>query len=232
MEPSEVARDLARTVRARALYQGARRVAAAPRAALPEERPHDAAAFEALRAEALACRKCGLCETRTTVVFGEGDPRADLMFIGEAPGHDEDLQARPFVGRAGQLLTQMIEAMGLRREEVYIANVLKCRPPENRSPAPDEVAMCEPFLRRQIALVQPKLICALGNHALRSLTGFTGGISKVRGRPMEFLQWKVLPTFHPAYLLRNPAAKKEAWEDLKAVLRFLGRPIPAPRRRG
>jgi uracil-DNA glycosylase family 4 len=148
------------------------------------------------------------------------------MFVGEAPGHDEDLQARPFVGRAGQLLTQMIEAMGMKREEVYIANVLKCRPPENRTPAPDEVAKCEPYLRRQIELIRPKLICALGNHALRSLTGFSGGISKVRGRPMEFLQWTVLPTFHPAYLLRNPAAKKEAWDDLKAVLRFLGRPIP------
>jgi DNA polymerase len=125
----------------------------------------------------------------------------------------------------------MIEAMGFRREDVYIANVLKCRPPDNRAPAPDEVAHCEPFLRRQIELVRPRIICALGNHALRALTGFTGGISKVRGRPLEMLQWTVVPTFHPAYLLRNPPAKRDAWEDLKAILKLLGRPVPEPRRR-
>ena len=232
MEPREFARDLAATVRARALYQGRRRVAGEPRKRplVATEATDDSAAWEALRAEALACRKCGLCETRTTVVFGEGHPRAELLFVGEAPGHDEDLQARPFVGRAGQLLTQMIEAMGLKREEVYIANVLKCRPPENRAPAPDEVSKCEPYLRRQIDLIRPKIICALGNHALRALTGNTSGISKVRGRPMEFLQWTVVPTFHPAYLLRNPPAKKEAWDDLKAILRLLGRPVPEHRK--
>jgi DNA polymerase len=125
----------------------------------------------------------------------------------------------------------MIEAMGLRREEVYIANVLKCRPPENRAPAPDEVEKCEPFLRRQIELLKPKIICALGNHALRALTGYTGGISKVRGRPMELLFGTVVPTFHPAYLLRNPPAKREAWEDLKAILKLLGRPVPASKKR-
>jgi DNA polymerase len=232
MEPRELARDLAATVRARVLYQGPRRVAGTPRLKPPvaTEATDDTAAWEALRAEALACRKCGLCETRTTVVFGEGDPRAELLFIGEAPGHDEDLQARPFVGRAGQLLTQMIEAMGLTREEVYIANVLKCRPPENRAPAPDEVLQCEPYLRRQIDLIRPKIICALGNHALRALTGNTSGISKVRGRPMQHLSWTVVPTFHPAYLLRNPPAKKDAWDDLKAILRLLGRPIPEHRK--
>jgi len=218
MEPQELAKDLAATLSARAIYQGRTRVAARP--------PDLSAQWEALRAQVAGCRKCGLCETRTTVVFGEGDVNAELMFIGEAPGRDEDLQGRPFVGRAGQLLTQMILAMGFQREEVFIANVLKCRPPENRNPAPDEVAHCEPYLRRQIELVRPKLICALGNHALRALTGYTGGISKVRGRPMEFLEWRVVPTFHPAYLLRNPAAKREAWEDLKGILRLLGRPIP------
>jgi DNA polymerase len=230
VEPRRLARDLGATLRARSIYQGRRRIVArAPAAAAAG--PDDGAAWEALRAEALACTRCGLCRTRTKVVFGEGHARAELMFVGEAPGHDEDLEGRPFVGRAGQLLTQMIEAMGLRREEVYIANVLKCRPPENRNPAPDEVEMCEPFLLRQIALVRPRLICALGNHALRALTGFTGGISKVRGRPMEFLEWRVVPTFHPAYLLRNPPAKREAWEDLKAILRLLGRPVPEPKRR-
>ncbi len=233
MEPREVAREFAATLRARALYQGPRRVAAKAKrggSGGPAPAADDTAAWEALRAEALACRKCGLCETRTTVVFGEGHPRAELMFVGEAPGHDEDLQARPFVGRAGQLLTQMIEAMGLKREEVYIANVLKCRPPENRAPAPDEVEKCEPFLLRQMDLIRPRIICALGNHALKALTGYTGGITKVRGRPMELRQWTVVPTFHPAYLLRNPPAKKDAWEDLKAILRLLGRPIPDHRR--
>lgn len=218
MDPSGIARDLAATLRARALYLGARHLASRP--------PDRTRAWEELRAQALACSRCDLAKTRTSVVFGEGDPHAELMFVGEAPGHDEDLQGRPFVGRAGQLLTQMIEAMGFRREQVYIANVLKCRPPENRSPAPDEVERCEPYLRAQIELVSPKIICALGNHALRALTGYGGGISKVRGRPMELLQWTVVPTFHPAYLLRNPPAKREAWEDLKAILRLLGRPVP------
>lgn len=216
----ELARDLAGTLRARALYQGQARWSVPVEAA--ETDP-----WEALRAEALGCTACGLCETRTSVVFGEGSRHAELMFVGEAPGRDEDLQGRPFVGRAGQLLTQMILAMGLQREEVYIGNVLKCRPPDNRDPAPDEVERCLPFLLRQIELIQPKVICALGRHALRSLTGYKGGITKVRGRPMEFLTWKVMPTYHPAYLLRNPAAKREAWEDLKAVLRLLGRPVPA-----
>ncbi len=218
----ELARDLAGTLRARALYQGRTRVVAAREAG---EAP-DAGPWEALQAEALGCTACGLCETRTNVVFGEGSLEAELMFIGEAPGRDEDRQGRPFVGRAGQLLTQMILAMGLQREEVYIGNVLKCRPPDNRDPAPDEVERCLPYLLRQIELIQPKVICALGRHALRSLTGYKGGITKVRGRPMEFLTWTVMPTYHPAYLLRNPAAKREAWEDLKAVLRLLGRPVP------
>jgi DNA polymerase len=149
------------------------------------------------------------------------------MFVGEAPGHHEDVQGRPFVGPAGQLLTQMIAAMGFAREEVYIANVLKCRPPGNRDPAPDEVERCRPFLLRQIALVRPKVVCALGRHALRALTGSAEALSRVRGRPMAFQDTTVVATFHPAYLLRNPAAKRDAWEDLKQVLGLLGRPVPA-----
>jgi DNA polymerase len=152
------------------------------------------------------------------------------MFVGEAPGADEDRQGRPFVGRSGQLLTKMIEGMGMAREDVYIANVLKCRPPNNRDPAADEVEKCRPYLLRQIDHVRPKVICALGRHALHALTGYTGSLGQVRGRPMEFHGRRVVPTYHPAYLLRNPSAKRDAWEDLKAVLRLLGRPIPEVRR--
>jgi len=145
------------------------------------------------------------------------------MFVGEAPGYHEDQQGRPFVGAAGELLTAMIErGMHLRRDDVYIANVLKCRPPNNRPPVPDEVGKCTPFLIRQIELIQPKVICALGGSALRALTGQQGGISRARGRPIPFLGAQLIPTFHPAYLLRNPAAKRDAWEDLKTILRILG----------
>ena len=216
----QLALDLAGTVRARAIHQGAKRVGGA--------RPEDA--WESLRREALACTLCSLCETRTNVVFGEGARDAELMFVGEAPGRDEDRQGRPFVGRSGQLLTQMIEAMGFAREEVYIANILKCRPPGNRDPAPDEVERCRPYLLRQIESIGPKIVCALGRHALRALTGYTGSIGKVRGRPMAFFDQTVVPTFHPAYLLRNPAAKRDAWDDLKQVLKMLGRPVP-PRKK-
>ena len=189
------------------------------------------APWERLRDEALACRTCELCETRTTVVFGEGSPTADLMFVGEAPGRDEDEQGRPFVGRAGKLLTDMILAMGLQREDVYIANVLKCRPPNNRDPKQNEVEACRPFLEKQIELIQPKIICALGNHALRRLTDTDQGISKLRGKPIPLLGSTVVPTYHPAYLLRNPAAKRQVWEDLQSILRLLGLPVPAPKRR-
>jgi DNA polymerase len=234
--PRQLALELAATVRARALYQGARRLrppaaesdAAEAGAEMASDGiPED---WEGLREEALACTLCGLCDTRTNVVFGEGDPAADLMFVGEAPGADEDLQGRPFVGRSGQLLTKMIEGMGMARDDVYIANVLKCRPPNNRDPAADEVGKCRPYLLRQIDLVQPKVICALGRHALHALTGYTGGLGQVRGRPMEFHGRTVVPTYHPAYLLRNPSAKRDAWEDLKAVLRLLGRAVPEVRR--
>ncbi|MHC4939156.1 MAG: uracil-DNA glycosylase [Planctomycetota bacterium] len=216
-DPRQIALQLAQTLKARAQYQGRTRVVAAT-------------GWDELRAQAMECRRCGLCETRNSVVFGEGSENAELMFIGEAPGFEEDRQGRPFVGKAGELLTRMIEnGMGLKREEVYIANVLKCRPPQNRDPAADEVEQCRPWLLAQIEHIQPKVICTLGRHALRALTGYEGGISRARGRAMPFAGTHVLPTFHPAYLLRNPAAKREAWEDLKTVLRMLGRPVPARR---
>jgi len=225
--PAELARDLASTLRARAQYQGRMRVAAyrAPPAPPPESATNSRQTldWDGLRQSALDCEQCALCSTRTHVVFGEGNPEADLMFVGEAPGYHEDQQGRPFVGKAGELLTAMIErGMQMRREDVYIANVLKCRPPDNRTPAFDEVEKCTPILLRQIELIRPKVICALGGSALRALTGQQGGISRARGRPVPFLGAQLLPTFHPAYLLRNPAAKREAWEDLKTVMRILG----------
>ncbi len=219
-DPRQLALDLAGNLRARSLYLGRKHFGSGRGSG------GGADSWEALREEALACTQCGLCETRNTVVFGEGNPSAELMFVGEAPGRDEDAQGRPFVGRAGQLLTKMILGMGLEREDVYIANVLKCRPPNNRDPAPDEVEKCRPYLLRQIEHIQPKVICALGRHALRALTDYTGPIGRVRGRPMAFFDRIVIPTFHPAYLLRNPAAKADAWADLKAILKILGRPVP------
>jgi DNA polymerase len=163
------------------------------------------------------CRRCKLCEGRTNIVFGVGDPQARLMFVGEGPGRDEDLKGEPFVGRAGQLLTKIIEAMGLAREQVYIANTVKCRPPDNRLPEPDEVATCQPFLRQQIAAIRPKVIVALGSLAAQTLLGTNRGITALRGRFHDAGAYKVMPTFHPAYLLRNPAAKREVWEDMKLV---------------
>ena len=175
-------------------------------------------------------RNCMLCRElshgRHSVVFGIGNLRADLMFIGEAPGADEDAQGEPFVGRAGQLLTKIIQAMGYRREDVYISNVLKCRPPQNRTPLPDEVANCLPYLLSQIELIQPKVIVALGATALRALLDVQLGITKMRGRWYTFRDIPIMPTFHPAYLLRNPAAKRDVWTDMKAVLEKLGRPVP------
>jgi len=178
--------------------------------------------FDALRAEAHDCTKCRLAGTRTNVVFGVGDPNADLMFIGEAPGRDEDEQGEPFVGRAGQLLTDIIKAMKLSREQVYIANVIKCRPPENRNPEPDELDACRPFIRRQVELIQPKVIVTLGKFGLQSLTGKAYGISSVRGQWLDYNGIKLMPTYHPAYLLRTPAAKKDVWADMKKVMAELG----------
>lgn len=171
---------------------------------------------------ALACTKCKLAGTRTQVVYGVGNPNADLMFIGEAPGRDEDLQGEPFVGRAGQLLTDIIKAMKLTRDDVYIANVVKCRPPENRNPEPEELEACRPFIRRQIELIKPRVIVTLGKFALQSLLEKSYSITAARGQWLDYQGIKVMPTFHPAYLLRTPAAKKEVWQDMKKVMAELG----------
>ena len=168
------------------------------------------------------CSRCKLHTLgRRQIVFGVGNPDADLMFVGEAPGADEDIQGEPFVGRAGQLLTKIIAAIGLSREDVYIANVIKCRPPQNRNPEPDEVATCEPFLFQQIDAIRPKVIVALGSFAARALLRTQDPISRLRGRVHEYRGSKLIPTFHPAYLLRNPSSKKEVWEDMKLVRSLL-----------
>jgi DNA polymerase len=168
------------------------------------------------------CTRCKLCTLgRRQVVFGVGHPDARLMFVGEAPGEDEDKQGEPFVGRAGQLLTKIIEAIGLTRDQVYIANVIKCRPPGNRNPEPDEVAACERFLFRQIQAIKPRVIVPLGKFAAQSLLKTTDPITRLRGREFQYLGASLIPTFHPAYLLRNPSAKREVWEDMKKVRALL-----------
>lgn len=212
-------------------------------APLPAATPPDAAATEgsaagdstatalaALRAEVLPCTKCKLHTTRTTVVFGEGNPRAEVMFLGEAPGMNEDRTGRPFVGAAGQLLDRILEnAMGMRRDEVYIANVNKCRPPGNRQPEADEVAACLPFLRQQIGIVKPKVLVCLGRTAAQSLLGTTASTTALRTQTLTYLDIPVVVTWHPAYLLRDPSHKRETWDDIKRVNRLLGRPEVPPR---
>jgi uracil-DNA glycosylase len=179
-------------------------------------------ALAAVRADIGDCTRCKLHTLgRRQIVFGVGNPAADLMFVGEAPGADEDVQGEPFVGRAGQLLTKIIEAIGLKREDVYIANVIKCRPPGNRNPEPDEVAQCEPFLFKQIEIIKPKVIVALGKFAAQTLLRTLDPISRLRGRVFEYRGAKLIPTFHPAYLLRNPSSKREVWEDMKVVRSLL-----------
>jgi uracil-DNA glycosylase family 4 len=168
------------------------------------------------------CTRCRLHEQRNKIVFGAGNPRAELVFVGEGPGHDEDIQGLPFVGRAGKLLTQMIEAMGLQREDVYICNVVKCRPPENRKPEDDEVATCSPYLCRQLDVIAPKAIVCLGGVAAQTLLKTKDPISRFRGNWFDFRNTKLLATYHPAYLLRNPAAKSEVWKDLQKVMTYLG----------
>jgi len=177
--------------------------------------------LERLTREVEQCQRCPLYRTRTHAVVGDGTPDARLVFVGEAPGRDEDLQGKPFVGAAGQLLTKMIEAMGLRRDDVYICNVLKDRPPGNRTPLPEEVEACLPFLHEQLEIVQPKVICVLGAVAAKALLGPHVAITKIRGHVCDYAGTPLVPTFHPAYLLRNPAAKKFAWADLKKVKRLL-----------
>jgi uracil-DNA glycosylase family 4 len=179
-------------------------------------------ALTALRDEIGDCTRCKLHGLgRSQVVFGVGNPEADLMFVGEAPGHDEDLQGIPFVGRAGQLLTKIIEAIGLTRDEVYIANVIKCRPPENRNPEPDEVATCQPFLFRQIESIAPRVIVALGSFAAKTLLSTEAPISRLRGRVYDLKGAKLVCTFHPAYLLRSPDRKRDTWEDMKKAKQLL-----------
>ncbi|HEV2340426.1 MAG TPA: uracil-DNA glycosylase [Candidatus Acidoferrales bacterium] len=185
--------------------------------------------LERIRADIGDCKRCKLCQKRANIVFGAGSSTAELVFVGEGPGHDEDIQGLPFVGRAGKLLTQMIEAMGLRREDVYICNVVKCRPPENRTPEPDEVETCSPFLFRQLDVIHPKVIVCLGAVAFQSLLGAKQSISRLRGQWLEFRGMPLLATYHPAYLLRNPSAKGDVWEDLKKVMAHLGLKPPARR---
>ncbi len=183
--------------------------------------PKSTETFAEIWAEIGNCTRCPLYERRTHIVHTDGNHNARLMFVGEAPGADEDAQAKPFVGRAGQLLTKIIEAIGFKREEVLIGNVNRCRPPGNRPPTPEEAAMCKPFLLREIAAVQPEVIVVLGNTAMKNLLDIKQGITKVRGEFQNYHGVKVMPTFHPAYLLRDPSKKKETWEDLKKVRDYL-----------
>ena len=168
------------------------------------------------------CKRCRLSEKRKNIVFGEGDPHAKLMFVGEGPGYDEDQIGEPFVGAAGKLLTKIIEAINHTREQVYICNIIKCRPPGNRNPKPDEIEVCFPFLKRQIASVKPDIICALGTFAAQTLLETKSPISKLRGSFYDYMGSKVLPTYHPAYLLRNPEKKRDVWEDMKKLMKVIG----------
>ena len=179
------------------------------------------AALKKLEEHVKECTKCELCKNRTNVVFGVGNPDADLMFVGEAPGYYEDVQGEPFVGKAGQLLTKIIESIGMKRDDVYIANILKCRPPDNRNPNADEIVMCSPHLIRQIEIIRPKIICALGTFAAQTLLDTKETIGKLRGKFFEYQSTKFLATYHPAYLLRNPDDKKKVWADIKKVRDFL-----------
>ncbi|MCX5668053.1 MAG: uracil-DNA glycosylase [Candidatus Omnitrophica bacterium] len=184
---------------------------------------HNTSDLDSLKTEISGCKRCSLHRTRHNTVLGAGNPKAELMFIGEAPGEDEDLHGLPFVGRAGQLLTKIIEAMGLKRSDVYIANILKCRPPNNRPPLPAEIEECEDILKKQIGIIKPKIICTLGKFASQTLLRTETTISALRGNFKEYNGIKLMPTFHPAYLLRNPADKKLVWQDMKKIMKELKR---------
>ncbi len=206
--------------------------AAPPRPASTAPEPPDAreepmklAVLEEVRTELGECTRCKLHKGRHSIVFGVGDPKARLMFVGEAPGEDEDLQGIPFVGKAGQLLTKMIEAMGLRRESVYICNTVKCRPPNNRNPEPDELSACEPFLKGQLGAVRPEVIVTLGKFAAQALLREDTPISRLRGAWRTYQGIPLMPTFHPAYLLRSPGEKGKVWDDLKQVMKKLDLPL-------
>ncbi|WP_373497758.1 uracil-DNA glycosylase [Desulfococcus sp.] len=189
-----------------------------PDAGRPEASAGGIAALDEVRSDLGDCRRCGLCRFRTHIVFGTGDPHARLMFVGEGPGYDEDLSGEPFVGRAGRLLDRIIAAMGLSRASVYICNIVKCRPPENRDPLPDEIGSCLPFLERQIEAVSPRLICTLGAVATRVLLQTSVPVSRLRGRFHDYRGIRVMPTYHPAFLLRYPEKKRETWSDMKALM--------------
>ena len=173
--------------------------------------------LEAIQADIGDCQRCKLAPTRSTIVYGSGNPHAEIVFVGEAPGFDEDQQGLPFVGTAGQLLTRIIESIGVKRDDVYICNILKCRPPNNRNPEPDEVLACSPFLKRQIAAIQPKIVCCLGKFAAQSLLRSAAPITRLRGEFHDIDGIRMIATFHPAYLLRSPEKKREVWEDMKAI---------------
>ena len=194
-----------------------------PGTPVPPPAPSHTADLGALWEECMVCQKCGLAKTRHSVVFGEGNPHARLMFIGEGPGADEDMQGRPFVGKAGQLLDKMIAAMKFSREEVFIANVVKCRPPNNRVPSPEEAEACIGYLKRQIELVKPEVIVLLGATAVTFLLGKNEGITRLRGNWQAYEGIPVMPTYHPAFLLRQESAKRAAWSDLKMVMQALGK---------
>jgi uracil-DNA glycosylase family 4 len=179
-----------------------------------------------LRDEIGDCRRCQLSKGRTHIVFGVGNPDADLVFVGEAPGRDEDIQGEPFVGKAGQMLTKIISAMGLTRDDVYICNVVKCRPPDNRDPLPSEIEMCEPFLQEQLRIIKPRVICALGSFASQTLLQSEVRISRLRGQFRDYNGVPLMPTYHPSFLLRNPHAKREVWNDIKMMMEFLELPLP------
>jgi DNA polymerase len=194
--------------------------------AAAEETPVKLNLLDQVREELGECTRCKLHKGRKNIVFGVGNPRARLMFVGEAPGEDEDIQGFPFVGKAGQLLTKMIEAMGLRRDDVYICNTVKCRPPNNRNPEPDEMLACEPFLKGQLGAVQPSVIVTLGKFAAQALLREQTPITRLRGQWRQYEGIPVMPTFHPAYLLRSPGEKGKVWEDLKQVMQKLDLPLP------
>jgi DNA polymerase len=197
---------------------------------IPIEQSQDKATefetLEQLRDEIGDCRRCQLSQGRTHIVFGVGNPDADVVFVGEAPGRDEDIKGEPFVGKAGQLLTRIITAMGLTRDDVYICNVIKCRPPENRDPLPVEIETCEPFLKEQLGIIKPRVICALGSFATQTLLKSEVRISRLRGQFRDYNGIPLMPTYHPSFLLRNPHAKRDVWEDIKVVMKFLDLPFP------
>lgn len=216
-ELPKIVQELKTTLR----YQQQLGLESIPRGEKPAVATATGKTLEEIRKELGECTRCRLCEGRTHIVFGVGNSKAELMFIGEGPGRDEDIQGEPFVGRAGQLLTKIIEAMGIKRSEVYIANCVKCRPPENRAPLPDEIATCIPFLHQQIESIQPKVIVCLGSVAFQALMQTDQKITRMRGQWLEYQGIKVMPTYHPAYLLRNPNEKRLVWEDMKKVRDYL-----------